>query len=64
MSCGVGHRCSSDLKLLHGYKVVRPTGTALIRPQPRNLHVPKVQPFKKPKKKKKVFINGAHSVQE
>ena len=48
MSCGIGHRCGSDLELLWLWR--RPVDTAVIQPQPGNFHMPQVQPLKKKKK--------------
>ena len=42
LSCGVGHKCSSDLVLLWLWS--RRIATSPIQPQPRNLHMPQVWP--------------------
>ena len=50
MSCDVGHRRCSNPELL--WLWCRPAAAALIRPQPGNLHMPRVRPKKRQKKKK------------
>ena len=59
MSCGVGHRCSSDLALL--WLWLRPAATAPIRPLAWELayavgaDLEKIKKQKKNKQKKKMF---------
>ena len=49
MSCGIGHRCGSDLALLCLW--CRPVATAPIWPLARELHMLQVWPLKKGKEK-------------
>ena len=62
VSCGVGNRQSLDPILL--WLGWRPAAAAPIRPQPGNLHMPRVQPLKQKKKgeKKKKNVQGTLTI--